>query len=105
MLPGIGEEALHQGGRALGRLAGGVEQTAYALVAVRDAPQGEIDIAENGGEEIVEVMRDAAGQAADRFHFLRLPQGAFGQFAPPDLLHELRMRHLPRARCGARPRG
>ena len=94
MLAGIGEEPLHQGCRALGRLARGVEQAADPVVAVGDAPQGEIDIAENGGEKIVEVMRDAAGQAADRFHFLRLPQGAFGQFAAPDFLHELRMRQF-----------
>jgi hypothetical protein len=28
--------------------------------------------AQHGGQQIVEIMRDAAGQLADRIHFLRL---------------------------------
>ena len=54
----------------------------------------EIDIAEYGGEQIVEIVCDTAGQAADRFHLLRLPQSAFGQFAPRHFLQQSRMRHL-----------
>ena len=92
MLAGIGEQPLHQSRGALRRLARGIEQAPHPLVAFGDAPQRKIDIAEDGGEEIVEVVRDAAGQPADRFHLLRLPQGALGQFAPRDFLHELRMR-------------
>ena len=30
-----------------------------------------IAVAENGGEKIIEVVRDAAGELAERFHFLR----------------------------------
>ena len=30
-------------------------------------------MAEHDREEVVEVVRDAAGQLADRFHLLRLP--------------------------------
>ena len=34
-------------------------------------------------------MRDAAGEASDRFHLLRLPQSLFRQFAARDFLLEL----------------
>jgi len=46
-----------------------------------DAALGDAEIADDDGQEIVEVVRDAAGQLADRFHLLRLPQRLFGQFA------------------------
>ncbi|MEJ0070884.1 MAG: hypothetical protein WDO24_21545 [Pseudomonadota bacterium] len=29
---------------------------------------------QDGAEDVVEVVRDAAGQSTDRFHFLRLPK-------------------------------
>ena len=31
-------------------------------------------VADDGGEEVVEIVRHAAGEVADRFHLLRLPQ-------------------------------
>ena len=35
---------------------------------------GQLPIAEDGSQHIIEVVGDAAGQCADRLHFLRLPQ-------------------------------
>ena len=35
---------------------------------------GQFGISQNSGEDVVEVMGDAAGQGPDRFHFLRLNQ-------------------------------
>ncbi len=51
-----------------------------------DAAQREIEIADDGGEQIVEVVRDAAGEAADRLHLLRLAQRFLGRLAPRDLV-------------------
>ena len=31
-------------------------------------------VAEDGGQQVVEVVRDATGKVANRFHLLRLPQ-------------------------------
>ena len=36
--------------------------------------QDELAVAGDDGEQVVEVVRDAAGQHADGFHFLRLPE-------------------------------
>ena len=40
-----------------------------ALLALQEA-----QLHEHGGEDVVEIMRHAAGQLPDRFHFLRLDQ-------------------------------
>ena len=42
---------------------------------------GEIDAADHHRQHVVEVVRDAAGQLADRLHLLHLPQLRFGQLA------------------------
>ena len=85
MLAREGEQALHQRRGALGGLAGIGEPAAHALLAV-EAAQREIEIADDRGEQIVEVVRDAAGEAADRLHLLRLPQCFLGRLAARDLL-------------------
>ena len=33
--------------------------------------KSEIAVSENGGEEIIEIVRDSTGELAERFHFLR----------------------------------
>ncbi len=38
---------------------------------------GETDAADDRGEQVIEIMRDTAGEASDRFHFLRMPQLLF----------------------------
>ena len=37
-----------------------------------DVAKHQLTIPENGGEQVVEIVRNAAGQPSDRFHFLRL---------------------------------
>jgi hypothetical protein len=39
----------------------------------------DLQIAGDSLKEVVEVMRDAASQLADGFHFLRLPQRRLGR--------------------------
>jgi hypothetical protein len=50
--------------------------------ALGEAPLCQIEVAEHHGEHVVEVVRDAAGQLADRIHLLRLPQRVLGPLAP-----------------------
>ena len=62
-------------GAALGSLQPGARPAAHAAGVVR-LPPDEVEIAGDALQEIVEVMRDATGQSADRLHLLRLPQAA-----------------------------
>ncbi len=76
-----GEEAL---GEARGPLGGGQRQF-HIAVRLGDAPGGDAGAqqfqrAHDAGEHIVEVVGDAAGQLAHRFHLLRLEQGLAGLF-------------------------
>ena len=45
--------------------------------------------AHDHAEHVVEVMGDAAGELAERLHFLGLPELVFGGFAPYRLLRKL----------------
>ena len=78
--PREGEQALGQLRGALGAGQRIVERAFGARFD--DAALGDAEIADDDGEQIVEVVRDAAGQLADGFHLLRLPQRLLGQFAP-----------------------
>ncbi|PAV93239.1 hypothetical protein WR25_13223 [Diploscapter pachys] len=90
LAPREGEQALHQGAGALGRLDRAVQQ-AEAAVAVGELAAQEIETAQDRGQQIVEIVRDAAGQLADRLHLLALPQRLFGALQrlvlPPRLGH------------------
>ena len=86
MLAGERQQALHQRGGALGGLARRIEQALDARIVVADAARGHVDVAEDDGQHVVEVVRDAARQPADRLHLLRLAQRLLGRFAPADLL-------------------
>ena len=78
MLAREGEQALHQGRGAHRGLTDGAERSADAFVGRVVAAGGQFDIADDRGQQIVEVVRDAAGQPSDRFHLLRLAQRLFG---------------------------
>ena len=54
-------------------------------VGARQLPLQAFEIADDDGQQIVEVVRDAAGELADRFQLLRLAQGAFGGRTAVDL--------------------
>ena len=47
----------------------------------------QLRVAEDGGEEVVEVVRHAAGEAADGLHLLRLPHLLLKEPAHREVLH------------------
>ena len=102
VLAGIGEKPIDQGDRALRRFARGGEIALDALVRLTQSQHRQVDIAEDGGEQVVEVVRDAAGEPADRLHLLRLPQRVLGQLALRDLLVQSRVGHRLAARAPQR---
>ena len=68
-----GQHALREGGAALRRLQGIGHQGRHPRI-VADAPLDELEAAHHGRQQIVEIVRDAAGELADRIHLLRLEQ-------------------------------
>src|SRR5690349_11042651 len=81
LAPGEGQQAMRELGgviRALQRKLGGLGERrktldAYAArLGARKAALQSLEIADDYRKHIVEVMRNAAGQLADRFHLLRL---------------------------------
>ena len=70
------ENALDQHLCALGRVHDVVQIAAQGAL-FRRLLQGELAVAQDGAEDVVEVVGDAAGQRADRLHLLRLPQLRF----------------------------
>ena len=70
------EQSAHQLAALLGRALGHAEHLAL-FVAERGSPLDQAEAADHRGEQIVEIVRDAAGQLADRIHLLRLDQLAF----------------------------
>lgn len=59
-----------------------------ACILLQTPPQ-RVEVAPNDGQQIVEVMSDAAGELANRFKLLRLPERVFG------LMPELRLGFQP----------
>ena len=79
------------GGLAAGALIGGASrhvEDLQMLLAEAGTALDQAEAAEHGGEEIVEVVRDAAGELADRVHLLGMDQLAFERpalgAAPPN---------------------
>ena len=62
---------------ALDRVGNRVDVTAAPLLRQVAAAQ-EVGRGADDGQQIVEIVRDAAGQLADRFHLLRLAQRFLG---------------------------
>ena len=63
----------HQLGALLGGVAHLVDDLLFAL-AQRQAPLEDVHAAQHRGQQIVEIVRDAAGQLADRVHLAGLDQ-------------------------------
>ena len=82
-----GEQLPGELGRALDGPADLLERAAHGRASASFLLQ-HFDVAEDDHEDVVEVVRDAAGELADRFHLLRLAQLLLGQ--PPRLLGALR---------------
>ncbi len=72
-----GQQPLDQLDAALRRLHGRVEVIAH-FAALAQLLAQRLQIAGDHGEHIVEVVRQAAGELADGFHFLRLHQRGLG---------------------------
>src|SRR5579883_1413468 len=70
-----GQELLGQLGAALCRLHRALEE--LHLLSTGDAGGKPLEIAEERRQQVVEIMRDAAGELADRLHLLALPQRFF----------------------------
>ena len=68
-----------------------------AVGALRQAALQELDVADDDGEQVVEVVRDAAGELADGLHLLGLPQGLLGLQALGDLLRDPLLQGLVQA--------
>ena len=78
---GEGQQAAGQrggAGRAFHRV---VEVHHHLAPRAVEAAQGKVDAADDDGEHVVEVVRDAAGQLADRFHLLDLAELGLGGLA------------------------
>ena len=76
LLAGEGQDLLGQRSGSLARGAN-LSEAAVRRVFRRDPPEKKIAVPQDDGEEVVEIMRDAAGQAAHGFHLDGLPQILF----------------------------
>ena len=74
--PGECQQALGQGRPALRALHRAVDE-AQKLGRLRHMPAQQIEIADHRHQQVVEVVGDAAGELADRFHLLGLAQLLF----------------------------
>ncbi len=74
LLPPECEELLCQRCRALGRLLDRFDVCPKSDVALVDLAEQEVAVYRDDGQQVVEVVRDAAGEAADRIELLRLIQ-------------------------------
>ena len=70
---GEGEQALDQGSRAARGLQAGVDQALRVAVGLQPPPQ-QVEVADHRRQQIVEIVRDAAGQLAERLQLLRFVQ-------------------------------
>ncbi len=91
------EQLLRQPGRPGGRLLREADQPRD--LGVLGPPLDEVEVADDHRQQVVEVVRDAAGQLADRVHLLRLGERRLGAFALGDLLGQTVVRC--RQRIGA----
>ena len=60
--------------RALGGLLDLLDDRARSGSSARARSSEQLAVAEDDGEQVVEVVRDAAGEPADRLHLLRLAE-------------------------------
>ncbi len=62
------------------------------LLIIPHHVEQEFHVADDDTEQIVEVVRDAAGKLADRLHLLRLAQLRFRQLLPGDVFDEAKQK-------------
>ena len=78
---GEGEQTAGQRGGAGGAFHRIVEVHHHLAPRAVEAAQRKVDAADDDGEHVVEVVRDAAGELADRFHLLDLAKLGLGGLA------------------------
>lgn len=88
LLPRERQQALGQRRATLGALQGAVDQAMQARIVGKPFTQ-QVEIAHHRHQQIVEIMRNAAGELADGLHLLRLAQLLLGLFARSDFLHQI----------------
>ncbi len=81
---GEGKKTVRQLGRTLGSLHRGVERPRQGSRGigghVREPAADRVEIAQDDGKKIIEIVRHASGELSDRLHLLRLPQRRFRRF-------------------------
>ena len=70
------------------RLAGSPASVGARRVPAGSASRQQVAVAEDGGQQVVEVVGDTAGQLADGFHLLRLQELGLDPAALGDVLHD-----------------
>ena len=88
LLAGEGQQLRRQARAPLGRGHGGGQRSGEPLVRRLDPCLEQFEIAEDCGQQIVEIVRHAGGQLPDRLDALCLPQLRLGLFALVDLRRE-----------------
>jgi hypothetical protein len=88
LLPCKGKQARCQPRAAIGSIADQLRHRGE-LRLVLDTVSEDFDRPRDDGEHIVEFVRDAAGELADRFHLLRLDQLLLGKTLLADVPHEI----------------
>ena len=68
-----------------------------AVGPLRQAALQEFDVADDDGEQVVEIVGDAAGELANGLHLLGLPQSLLGLQALGDLLRDPLLQGLVQA--------
>ena len=99
LLAAEGQELARQAGRALGRPPDLLHVVGQRVALLQHAPD-QVAVAHDDGQEVVEVVGDPAGQAADGLHLLRLPQLGLEALPLGDVLQD---RQRPDRRAGGVP--
>ncbi len=87
LAPPKGEQALGEFGTALTGLHDQIGEP-LKIVARFEFLGQELGIADDHGEQVVEIMRDAAGKLPGRFHFLRLDELFLGVLALGEIVDD-----------------
>ena len=85
---GEGQQALGERRAALGTLQRAVDQPRGPRI-VGDVLAQQVEVAQHGHQQVVEVVGDPAGELADGLHLLRLPQLLLRSFARRDFLQQI----------------
>ena len=76
--PREGQKPLRQSRSAAGALHGVIGHAAQPRGVAREPALEKLDVADDDGEQVVEVVGDAAGELTDGLHLLRLPERLLG---------------------------